>query len=152
MLCAQVPLSGVQGSERITDVEATMESLDGQALIPIFGTLDPEIAPIVHFLRKHGVNTMNSCQGGDGHMCKYPTVWFTVSRTHPLSEVYRVADLLLHQNVDMQLELSLRFDALYKLTVGAGILSGKIVDRNRSHFYGTVEFLGDGHIPKLPEQ
>jgi|SRR5215204_4244047 len=43
---------------------------------PDLGRLDPEIAPIVGVLRKHGVETYESCQGGPGHAFPEPTVCF----------------------------------------------------------------------------
>lgn len=38
--------------------------------------LDPAIAPIVKTLREHGVETFESCQGGNGHACPEPMVRF----------------------------------------------------------------------------
>lgn len=38
--------------------------------------LDPQIAPIVLVLRRHGVETFESCQGGSGHAYPEPTVRF----------------------------------------------------------------------------
>lgn len=40
----------------------------------ITGTLDPGIADVVHWLRRNGINTFASCQGGKGHSYKFPTV------------------------------------------------------------------------------
>ena len=38
--------------------------------------LDPRIAPYVKVLRKHGVETFESCEGGVGHAIPEPTVRF----------------------------------------------------------------------------
>ncbi len=38
--------------------------------------LDEGIAPYVKVLREHGVETFESCQGGDGHSYSDPTVLF----------------------------------------------------------------------------
>ena len=38
--------------------------------------LDTEIAPIVENLRAHGIETFESCQGGDDHSYPEPTVRF----------------------------------------------------------------------------
>lgn len=44
-------------------------------------TLDPGIAPAVAALRSVGVETFESCQGGDGHAYYEPTVRFHGDRT-----------------------------------------------------------------------
>lgn len=38
--------------------------------------LDAGIEPYVMLLRKHGIETFESCQGGEGHCFKEPTVRF----------------------------------------------------------------------------
>lgn len=38
--------------------------------------LEPKIAPVVHTLREWGIDTLYSCEGGDGHACSTPTVEF----------------------------------------------------------------------------
>jgi hypothetical protein len=38
--------------------------------------LDEGIKPVVMVLREHGVETIESCQGGDGHAFPEPTVRF----------------------------------------------------------------------------
>ena len=38
--------------------------------------LDEKIAPYVQLLRKHGVETYESCQGGEGHHFLEPTIQF----------------------------------------------------------------------------
>ncbi len=38
------------------------------------GTLDPGIRDVVVFLNRHGIKTQSSCEGGDGHAFKFPTV------------------------------------------------------------------------------
>lgn len=38
--------------------------------------LDPGIARFVHILRAGGIETFESCQGGDGHACPEPIVRF----------------------------------------------------------------------------
>jgi len=40
----------------------------------IYGELDPGIADTVHLLRTNGFNTFTSCQGGDGHDFRQPTI------------------------------------------------------------------------------
>jgi hypothetical protein len=47
------------------------ETLDGLAT-----TLDPGIAPVVMTLRRGGIETFESCQGGPGHAYPEPTVRF----------------------------------------------------------------------------
>lgn len=42
--------------------------------VPAIPGLDPGIAPIVRVLRAHGVETFESCEGGDGHAYHVPTV------------------------------------------------------------------------------
>lgn len=42
--------------------------------------IDPGILPIVMLLRDAGIETSESCQGGDGHVEKYPFVSFYASR------------------------------------------------------------------------
>jgi hypothetical protein len=42
--------------------------------------LDPGIAPYVDALRAEGVETFESCEGGDGHACAEPTVRFAGER------------------------------------------------------------------------
>ena len=39
--------------------------------------LDPKIEPIVRVLQEHGVHTVQSCQGGEGHSYDKPTVEFS---------------------------------------------------------------------------
>ncbi len=39
--------------------------------------LDPRIAPIVWILQQGNVETIESCQGSEGHACPEPTVWFS---------------------------------------------------------------------------
>jgi hypothetical protein len=39
-------------------------------------TLDPGIAPFVNVLDAHGIETYESCEGGDGHSYKEPAVRF----------------------------------------------------------------------------
>jgi len=55
------------------------------------GDLDAGIQPVVSFLRDHGVETYESCQGGAGHAYPVPTVRFQGDKT----EGYRVVALLL---------------------------------------------------------
>lgn len=38
--------------------------------------LDPKIAKYVNILRKHGIETYESCQGGEGHAYDYPAIRF----------------------------------------------------------------------------
>lgn len=42
----------------------------------LMGTVDPGIAPYVAVLRAAGVETFESCQGGDGHAFPEPTIRF----------------------------------------------------------------------------
>ena len=41
-----------------------------------FHEMDPLIAPIVLVLREYGIDTVQSCQGGEGHSYSRPTVEF----------------------------------------------------------------------------
>jgi hypothetical protein len=43
-------------------------------IYPINGPLDTNIAPVVYLLREQGFNTFTSCDGGEGHAFRYPTV------------------------------------------------------------------------------
>ena len=45
-----------------------------------YQTLDPEIAQTVRILHRHGIFTLESCQGGPGHSYGYPTVLFDGDR------------------------------------------------------------------------
>lgn len=56
------------GSARMTQMGYAQE-VNSEAL-------DPEIAPVVHFLVGHGFETFESCQGGPGHCFPDPTVRF----------------------------------------------------------------------------
>jgi hypothetical protein len=49
------------------------------ALHPANG-LDPGVAEFVRVLREHGVETFESCEGGDGHVFPEPTVRFAGQR------------------------------------------------------------------------
>jgi hypothetical protein len=42
--------------------------------------LDPGIAPYVEALRAAGIDTFESCEGGEGHAVPAPTVWFNGER------------------------------------------------------------------------
>ncbi len=42
--------------------------------------LDAEIADTVHLLRREGIETIESCQGGEGHVFPEPTVRFCGGR------------------------------------------------------------------------
>jgi len=43
--------------------------------------LDPGIDPFVRALREHGIETFESCEGGDGHAFAVPTVRFHGGRS-----------------------------------------------------------------------
>jgi hypothetical protein len=43
--------------------------------------LDPGIAQYVVTLREYGVETYESCEGGDGHACPEPTVFINGERS-----------------------------------------------------------------------
>ena len=53
-------------------------------------TLDPGISFPVKVLMEHGIQTFESCQGGEGHCFKYPTIRFYGDKT----EGYRAFDVL----------------------------------------------------------
>ena len=55
------------------DMTATYQ---GTSIDEIVGCLDPQIAPIVRVLLENGVETFESCQGGEGHAYPEPTVRF----------------------------------------------------------------------------
>lgn len=40
----------------------------------LYDDIDPGIRALVHLLRDHGWNTTYSCQGGEGHAEKCPTI------------------------------------------------------------------------------
>lgn len=45
--------------------------------MPIHGmAIDAKIERFVRILRLNGVNTIQSCQGGEGHPSQHPMVWF----------------------------------------------------------------------------
>lgn len=60
-------------------------------MMPNDNVPDPEIAGIVELLRQHGVETFESCQGGEGHCFPAPTIRFHGHR----DEGYRVVALAL---------------------------------------------------------
>jgi hypothetical protein len=66
--------------------------------------LDPLIAPMVFFLRKHGVKTTWSCQGGPNHLSGRPTVHFLAST---LEAILRVEKLLEDNDLLCSAEVSL---------------------------------------------
>ena len=43
---------------------------------PLQLQLDPRIAPLVHLLRHEGIETFESCEGGEGHAFSEPTIRF----------------------------------------------------------------------------
>jgi hypothetical protein len=49
--------------------------------------LDPGIAPYVDALRGEGIETFESCDGGDGHAYTEPTVRFSGGRDEPLARL-----------------------------------------------------------------
>ncbi len=53
--------------------------------------LDPDIQPYVDVLREHGVDTIESCQGGPGHSSAGPYISFR----GPVGEGLRVAGIAL---------------------------------------------------------
>ncbi len=57
--------------------------------------LDPGIADAVHILREAGVETYESCEGGDGHCFAEPTVRFH----GPPSEGYRAFAIALQRGL-----------------------------------------------------
>ena len=56
--------------------------------------LDPLIEPYVRILRRNGIETVQSCQGGEGHSFPRPTIRFTGS----MGALWRALSILL--NVD----------------------------------------------------
>jgi len=59
--------------------------------------LDPGIAPTVRLLRKYNVETIESCQGGEGHCLSDPTVIFDGDR----SEGFRALAVALRHGLDV---------------------------------------------------
>ena len=55
-----------------------------------FTTLDPKISFPVRILHEHGIDTYESCQGGEGHCFKYPVIRFNGDKT----EGYKAFDIL----------------------------------------------------------
>lgn len=55
-----------------------------------YPSLDPKIAFPVQVLRENGIDTFESCQGGDGHCFKYPSIRFFGDKT----EGYKAFDIL----------------------------------------------------------
>ena len=48
---------------------------------PVIEGLDAGIAPVVELLRRHGIETFESCQGGKGHAFFEPTIRFSGTRS-----------------------------------------------------------------------
>lgn len=61
---------------------------------PVEKELDPEIRPVVLLLRKHGLKTFTSCQGGPRHSFEYPCV--RVVPDHKLQEILDVLNELVY--------------------------------------------------------
>jgi hypothetical protein len=59
--------------------------------LPALDGLDPKIAAYVGILRNHGVETYESCQGGEGHSAVEPIVRFFGGK----SEGFRALDVAL---------------------------------------------------------
>ncbi len=57
--------------------------------------LDPKIRPIVELMRKHGVETYESCDGGKGHSYPEPTIRFYGQR----DEGFRVLALVMQHGL-----------------------------------------------------
>ena len=57
--------------------------------------LDAEIAPYVHVLREAGIETFESCQGGEGHVFAEPTIRFHGQH----SEGYRAAAIAIQRGL-----------------------------------------------------
>jgi hypothetical protein len=55
---------------------ATVRMVDSWKVVPV-SDLDPGIAPWVEKLRRHSVETFESCQGGAGHAYAEPTIRFS---------------------------------------------------------------------------
>lgn len=62
--------------------------------------LEPGIAPVVYMLREWGIDTFYSCEGGEGHSCRTPTVLFKGDEHHAFQAIalvnrfgYRVLEL-----------------------------------------------------------
>lgn len=66
--------------------------------------LDPLIAPMVLFFQQNGIETIQSCEGGEGHLYGKPTITFVAST---LKEIDRVAMLLKKNELDTSLEVGL---------------------------------------------
>jgi hypothetical protein len=56
-------------------------ALDDDFAKTVRAEIDPGIAPYVDLLRKHGVRTTESCQGGEGHGYDLPTILFDGGET-----------------------------------------------------------------------
>ncbi|MCI0729668.1 MAG: hypothetical protein L0332_23550 [Chloroflexi bacterium] len=64
-------------------------------MTPIYEPLDPGIADVVHLLRKYGIDTFTSCQGGEGHAFSSPTVRIKpVNLSDMQVEVDRISEIL----------------------------------------------------------
>ncbi len=81
--------------------------------------LDPKIAPMVAFLRENEVSTLDSCEGGEGHLHPNPWILFEADS----NEVCRVWELL-YKN-------KLEFGACVSLLFGKNWISG-------SNWYGCL--------------
>ena len=60
-----------------------------------YSNLDPKIKKAVRLLRTAGFETMTSCQGGDGHAFKKPTIGITINH----SRVNQIIEFLETQNI-----------------------------------------------------
>ena len=54
--------------------------------------LDPEISEIVNLLRTHSVETVQSCQGGEGHSYDKPTIEFRGGKGEGLRACKKIND------------------------------------------------------------
>lgn len=101
------------------ELEPLGVSLDGK---PHGDLLDPKIAKYVNILRKHGVYTYESCQGGEGHSYPYPAIRFSgedhegfrelaiaLCHNFPIDELCRVWDIINREPVGPKWEMRLIF-------------------------------------------
>src|SRR2546427_5238344 len=96
--------------------KARLEQLKALApkkiLTPLEATypLDPLIAPMVVYLREHDVDTIESCQGGVGHKCPFPTILFKGDMNEVDRVRYLVSMLGTGNKSDGDIGLSLKND------------------------------------------
>lgn len=89
-----------------------------------YGSLDPLVKPLVKILMDHGVETFESCEGGEGHSYAEPTIRFSGSRSAgwhalniaqchglPVGALRRVWPLVDHEPTGPYWEMTFRVSA-----------------------------------------